>query len=146
MRPVVGIALACAILLGCATVQHNTPSGRPEVSISKASVSQVKNALANMMINQGYAITSDTPLLVSFEKLFTGDDAIYFTSIYSNPYLRVIYSITESPPDIRVVANTFIISNAHTGIERVYPFDHARVSREVQAGLNKLRSDLESRR
>jgi hypothetical protein len=104
------------------------------VSISEVSVSQVKNALANMMINQGYAITSDTPFLVTVEKAVTGGDAAYFTSIYSNPNLRVTYAITESPPDVRVVANTFIISNPHTGIERVYPLDHAKVSQEVQAG------------
>ena len=146
MRSIVGGALACALLLGCASIQHNTPSGRPEILITKASASQVKNALANMMINQGYAVISDTPLLVTVDKMVSGGDAAYFTSIYSNPYLRVTYSITESPPDVRIVANTFIISNAHTGIERIYPLDHAKVSQEVQAGLNKLRSDLESRR
>ena len=100
MRDFVGPALAL-LLAGCATTAHvvDTPSGRPEATV-RASQAAVKGFIQGQMIDAGYSIRTDGGSKLVFGKF--GEPS--FGGIGAEWGYVIGYSLIETPPTVRVVA------------------------------------------
>jgi len=114
------LALGCALCACAAPVHLDTPSGHPEVTISRVAPDRVKSALVNKMIDSGYRITKDTQFELTFDK--PADSALAILLLSSDrggtPNMRVAYSIAQVGDDVRVVADVAIISNPGSPYEK----------------------------
>ena len=100
MRDFVVPALAL-LLAGCATTAHvvDTPSGRPEATV-RASQAAVKGFIQGQMIDAGYSIRTDGGSKLVFGKF--GEPS--FGGIGAEWGYVIGYSLIETPPTVRVVA------------------------------------------
>ena len=91
------LALGCALSACTAATHLDTPSGHPEVTISRVAPDKVKSALVNKMIDSGYRITKDTQFELTFDK--PADSALAILLLSSDrggtPDMRVAYSIAQ---------------------------------------------------
>lgn len=132
---------ACA-----APVKHDTPSGRPEVSIRGRVGSQVQSEIMNMMLNNRYGIKSSSTNIIVFEKPFDNVMAsVLFGSKYdSTPCARVAFNIFEVGDSTRVVASFAAITNPGSSFERSTPLDNNPDTVKYQTGLNEIKQRIES--
>ena len=100
MRGFVVPALAL-LLAGCATTAHvvDRPSGRPEATV-RASQAAVKGFIQGQMIDAGYSIRTDGGSKLVFGKF--GEPS--FGGIWAEWGYVIGYSLIETPPTVRVVA------------------------------------------
>jgi hypothetical protein len=100
------ITLAMVLLCGaCAAPTHfDTPSGHPEVTISRVAPDKVKAALVNKMIDRGYRLTKDSQFELAFDKPTDNAAAIIlFTSDRGDrPNTRVAYSMAGFQASIAI--------------------------------------------
>jgi hypothetical protein len=99
MRDFVVPALAL-LLASCTTTAHvDTPSGRSEATV-RASQAAVKGFIQGQMIDAGYSIRTDSGSQLVFGKF--GEPS--FGGIGAEWGYVIGYSLIETPPTVRVVA------------------------------------------
>ena len=134
------------LLISCATpVQHNTQSGRPEVTISGKVGEQVIAEISNLMINNGYNVKSSSNSLLVFEKPIEKFMAsVLLGSNYDGtPYARITASVIESPSNTRVVLTFAAVTNPGSAFERITPMNQSQDTIAYQNRLNEIKSRLE---
>lgn len=145
MRIICAIVLA-ALCAGCVTVEPpHTASGRPEVTIAGASPDKVKPQLVNVMINDGYRITRDTPYEITFDKPVQNIAvAVLMGSKYdAQPNIRVSYSFAQLGSDTRVIGDIAIVTNPGSAFERRTPINAGVDSSDIQILLDEVRGKLD---
>src|SRR5213082_3498511 len=107
--------------VGCvAPVQHNTPSGRPEVNIGGVTRATVQSYLTNEMLNHGYNLTSETESRLVFDRPMDNPmaGAVFGSEYDSIPNARITYTIAERGGAIRIVSDIRAITNPGSAFER----------------------------
>lgn len=141
-----GIAALAATLCGCASVDHQTASGKVEVTIN-APPEAVKASIVNAMVNQRYRISKDTAFELAFDK--PTDNllaAAFLGSRYdSTPNTRISYFLAPTPPSVRVVADFAIITNPGSSFERRTDLNRSEDTAQVQALLDDVKAQTEQR-
>lgn len=135
----------------CATpVQHNTPSGKPEVTIESSDTGEIKSQLVNRMIDRGYTITRDTDYLIAFDRpvdaagggLMVG---LLFGSRYDGtPNARISFTLSKMGDRVRVVADMRIVTNPGSAFERTTEVNQNADSLGVFDMLRSIKRVVES--
>jgi len=103
-------------LVGCATAPHNdTPSGKPEVTVPKASAAAAKSYITDRMTNAGYRLEKDSQYQLVFGRL--GRQKL----VQASWGYKANFLITEQNPGVRVVADLGMVLYEGTPLERAYP-------------------------
>ncbi len=138
------IAIFCSGLAGCVEpTVHDTPSGRPEVTLSTKNHDAVRSALINRMLNKGYSITRDTGHSIAFDRpVDNALGAVLFGSQYdATPNARIVYTLAALGNATRVVADIAIVTNPGSAFERQTNMNGNQDSLQVQAMLESLKGD-----
>jgi hypothetical protein len=138
-----------SLLTSCAApIVHNTPSGRPEVTIRDVHLTDVSAKLTGQMIDRGYIIKSAQPAVMIFEKPINNlGAAMLFGSRYdSTPFARVTFMLVESEQQTRVVGSLAVITNPGSAFEHQTSFDQSQDSANIQQALNFLKLSMEKPR
>lgn len=146
---IICILLLCifgVFMSGCATpVIHNTPSGRPEVTINRTTRNEVGAQLTNEMLNRGYNITKQTDYMLAFDRpvdnIFAA--ALLGSRYDSTPNARITYTLTDMNNETRVVADIKIVTNPGSAFERLTNLTHGQDSIKIQELLNQIKYRLE---
>ena len=113
-------AIALALLAGCATTSgRNTPSGKQEITVPNVSANAAKAYITNRMIDAGYNLDRDSQYRLGFCR--RGKQLLSGGPVQPRWGYRVVYSIIEQNPGIRVVADFSVVFDVCTAMER--PFD-----------------------
>jgi hypothetical protein len=139
--------IALIAIVGCATpIRHDTPSGRPEVTVRGNLAKPIHREITNAMLNRGYNVKSSTETLLVFERpLDNAMASVLLGSQYdSTPAARITYSIVESMDWTRVVASFAAVTNPGSAFERITPLNNNPDTAEYQALLNEIKVRLES--
>ncbi|MFN3827809.1 MAG: hypothetical protein ACK4NR_09325 [Micavibrio sp.] len=134
------------VLAGCATpIQHNTPSGKVEVTIKGTSKSTVKDRITDSMINRGYSVTKSDDTVISFDRPVDSPmAAVFFGSRYdSTPNARVAYNIIQTKGAVRVVADCSIVTNPGSAFEKKTNMNNNAATADIQSWLNEIKINLE---
>jgi len=144
LRLIMAAALL-AILAGCETVQHATPSGRPEVTISAAS-NDVKTAFVGTLTNLGYALTKDTDFQIVMEKPVENVMANVLMASQYDPTVeaRVTATFLDMSGTTRVTTDLGIVRNGGSAFEAVTPMNNNPDSIGLQMLLQEIKTGLES--
>lgn len=137
------------IIVGCAKpVIHDTPSGRPEITISGKVGKLVLADITGFMINRGYNLKVSSDTLLVFEKPLEGTMAgmLLGSSYDSTPNARVTYTIIETGTATRVIASFAAITNPGSAFEHITPMNHIQDTIEFQSRLNKIKAKIEGER
>ena len=143
------ILVVVVMTTGCvAPVQHNTASGKPEVTIGTNDVGAVKAALVSEMIDRGYDITTEGDHRLIFDQRVDNvlAAALLGSSYDSTPNARISYTIVRTSGGIRVVADIAIITNPGSAFERRTEMNQHQDSLDVQRALDALKSAVEAQR
>lgn len=141
-----GIVAIAAALAGCGSVNHQTASGKVEVTIS-ATPEAVKASIVNAMVNQRYRISKDTAYEIAFDKPSENLLAVAFlgSKYDGTPNTRVSYFLAPTPPTVRVVADFAIITNPGSSFERRTDLNRSEDTAQVQALLEGVKAEVEHR-
>lgn len=121
-----GIAaiIAIALFTGCETPRIQTPTGNPEVTIGSVEPDAVKAQIVNQMVNQGFAITTDTVYSLQFSKQMTGMSGAMYQALLGNahsstPTVEIGFNIVKLTDSTRVVATRAVVmQNAFGQVQR----------------------------
>jgi len=135
------------ILAGCATVPPlNTPSQRPEVTITGASKKEILDTLVAEMLSRGAQVKRIDEYSAVFgirDDSFTG--ALLFGSRYdSTPEARVTFNLVETGNGIRVFGNSAMVTNPGSAFERVTDMTGGKLAHDMQAALERLKARVQS--
>jgi len=115
MKRIALCATVALVLAGCASVPHNdTPSGKPEVTIPKASASAARAYITNRMVDAGFTLRTDSPSQLVFGRL--GRQKL----VQASWGYTVAYLIVDQQPGVRVVADVHMVMYEGTPLERSY--------------------------
>jgi len=146
MKAIVSIVLVVllATFTGCVT-PLNTPSGRPEVTVTGATTNSVKGALINEMLNDGYVVKRSDENIVVCEKAMDNFAAqmLYGSNFNRQPNARITYNLIELGSSIRIVAQIEIITNPDSGLEQVTPLNNGKDANDVQNMLTRIAARLD---
>jgi len=140
------ILMITFVLGACATpVKHNTPSGRPEVVISKKVGKQVQAEIMNLMLNNRCNVKSSTDNLLVFERPIENvlAAALLGSKYDSTPAARITFNIIEMVDSTRVVASFAAITNPGSAFERITPMDNNADTANYQMRLNEIKQRIE---
>jgi hypothetical protein len=139
--------LVFSFLLGCRSVQHNTPSQRPEIEIDGLVAKSVYGELSNIMINEGYSLKNANDYLITYEKPIQSimGQALMGSRYDSVPFYRITAQIIELNDYTRVVLNFNIVTNPGSSFERLTPVNNAEGTTRFQSHLNRIKLRIESR-
>ncbi len=134
------------LLAGCVPLQPlQTPSGRPEVTISGVTKKQVLDLLVTEMLANGVQVKQVNEYGAVFGKpddSFTG--ALLFGSRYdSTPEMRLTFNVVELSDAIRVFCNAAMVTNPGSAFERVRDLTGGRTAKDAQAMLERLKARLQ---
>ncbi|MHA1355493.1 MAG: hypothetical protein ACTSR1_10005 [Candidatus Heimdallarchaeota archaeon] len=130
----------------CATpVKHNTPSGRPEITISGKVGKQVQAEIMNLMLNNGYNVKSSTDTLLVFERPIKNvmAAALLGSRYDSTPAARISFNIIEMGASTRVVASFAAVTNPGSAFERITPMNNNADTVNYQMRLNEIKQSIE---
>ena len=140
------LIVATLSLTACQTVQHQTLSGKPEVTIFAADASLVKAEIINAMVNSGYNLSRDSAYQLVFDKQLTTNFTaqLLLGSNYDQvPAARVAYLISPTNEKVRVVADMSIVTNPGSAFERRTDMNHSKDAADLQTALGKLKAKSE---
>jgi C-terminal processing protease CtpA/Prc len=140
---VLAAGLLCA---ACQTgVQHQTASGRPEITIPNVSTDRVKSELVNRMVNGGFRIHRDTPYEISFEKPSDNFavNVLMGSKYDSQPNVRASYTLAQIGSGVRVVGDLAIVTNPNSAFEKRTDMNNSQGGREYQEALDQLKQLLD---
>jgi len=141
------VVFALLLLASCtAPVQHVTPSGKVEATISRASAKQIGAAITNQMVNRRYRLSKSDPNSIRFERPMENTfAAAFFGSRYdSTPNVRIIYTLIEIGDQTRVVADFQIVTNPGSAFERITAANENASTMEFQGMLIQIKSSFEA--
>jgi len=144
------LALASCALGACAAPTHlDTPSGHPEVTISRTTPNKVKAALVRKMIDKGFQVTKDKQFELAFDRPLDNKlaEALLGSKVSGTPNMRVTYSISQVGDDVRVIADLAAITNPGSASELSTDMNDAAKGapvHDVQSFLDELRTELNS--
>ena len=133
---------ALVLVAGCATpIQHQTASGKPEVTIDTGNVTAVKEALVARMVNNGWNLVRDSDYLMVFERPV---DSVWMAALLGSRYdgtpnARTSYTFAVGGRTVRIVADLAVITNPGSAYERRTDFNQSQPSLDLQRMLNQLR-------
>lgn len=140
------LLVVVALLSGCATpVTHNTPSGRPEVTINGVPPNKVSARLTNEMLNWGYNIRKQSDNLIAFDRPTDNlmASALLGSRYDSTPNARITFMLAELGNSTRVVADLQIVTNPGSAFERLTNMNQSQDSRKIQEMLQRIKYQLE---
>lgn len=139
------IALASLVLSACQSVQHNTPSGRPEVTVN-ATAKDVKTAFVGTMSNFGYQLKRDTDFQVVMERQIDNMMANVLLSSNYDPTVeaRVTATFMDFGNSTRVTTDLGVVRNGGSAFEAVTAFNGSGDSLGVQSLLQDIKTGFES--
>ncbi|MBO0661577.1 hypothetical protein LQ948_03225 [Jiella sp. MQZ9-1] len=138
------LAVICLCLAGCQTVQHDTQSGRPEVTIAAPSET-VKTAFVGIMTNFGYALKRDSNFQIVMERPVHNVVMNLLLASEYDPTLeaRVSATVLDLGARTRLTADMGVVRNAGTGFEAVTSANNSPDSSGLQNLLDEIKTDLE---
>ncbi len=141
------LILSVLLFTACASTQitHDTPSGKPEVTISGKVASQVKPEIINFMINDSFDMKSSTDTILIFEQL-SNDllvSAMFGSKYDALPASRVTYNIIEMADTTRVVVSFAIVTNPGSAFERITQKNNSKKTANYQVQLDKIKQSIE---
>lgn len=131
-------------LSGCATLPPpQTPSGRPEITLSNVNAACVRSKTANALVDGGFAIkTMNDYSLIAERKVTSGMAAfLYSTQMSGNPDERVTITFIPNGSAVRMVWNAAYVSNAGTGFEKSTPIPASQNDEQM---LLQIKPKIES--
>lgn len=140
--------LFALLLSGCATTSAlNTPTGKPEVTISGVSADEVASAIINKMIDSGYNVTSTDNRMLVFEKPLKNFVAmfVYGSNYDRQPNARITFNINQFENKTRVVASFATITNPGSAFEKVNHSERNASMPKYQEMLNEIKASLEKK-
>src|SRR5437762_8755595 len=143
--------IALLTLTACAGVGPvNTPSGNPEVTIKSTATSRIKNALVTLYSGNGYSLVSDGQSNLVFAKQMSLGEATLYTVAMGNSYssmpnMKIAFTLVTNEGTTRVFAHIGVEMQGGFGQNQGMSFDHGEAGKEVQALLEQLKADMESR-
>jgi hypothetical protein len=138
-------------LTACAGVGPvNTPSGNPEVTIKSANTSRIKNALVSLYSGSGYSLVSDSQFNLVFAKQLDFSEAALYTVAMGNTYsslpeMKIAFTLVPSEGATRVFAHIGVAMQGVFGQNQGTNLDHGKAGKQVQASLEQLKAEIESR-
>lgn len=145
LRRAFGIVILGCGLAACQGVQHNTSSGRPEVTISAPS-KDVKVAVVGTLSNFGYQLKRDTDFQVVMERQI--DNLMANVLLSSNYDPTVEARITSTFIDIggqtRVITDLGVVRNGGSAFEAVTGVNNSGDSLGVQSLMQDIKGAFES--
>jgi hypothetical protein len=134
------------LLVGCASAPPlNTPSHRPEVTISGVSRKAVVDLIVNQALSNGNTLKKADEYSVVITRVddsFLG--AVLFGSRYDiHPEGRVTYTLVETSGSIRVFATIAIVRNPNSAFEAVTDITEGNAAPQAQAFLERLKTKAE---
>jgi len=141
------VVLLLLFVTACASpVQHNTPSGRPEVTIQNGDPNQIRGFLTNHMLNIGYRMTEDGANRLVFERDVENTwGAMLLGSRYDpTPAARVTYTLASTGSAIRVIADFAVVTNDGSAFERTTSLNNNVDTVQFQDMLNQMRNQMSS--
>lgn len=115
------VAIAAAVCAGCvAPAKMNTASGRPEVIVTGKTTDQIQAKLANELVNQGYAVRTDSLNVVAEKEVKDVASRLVFGSRYdSRVFMRSTFTILEQGDGTHRIVGAFAaVTNTGSAFER----------------------------
>jgi hypothetical protein len=141
-----GLALLLGLMTGCQSAM-NTASGRPEINIHQASVSDIQSTATSYFRRQGY-IVARPDALGTVRPLKTTDMAFERPNWQPSNLLgipscsRILITINpESDGSKRLEGHAYTIGDAHTPFENVVTAPNQYT--QLQADLENIQNRLE---
>lgn len=149
MRSNLLLALTLPLMLtACATpVKHNTPSGKPEITINNVTKQEVSDTLANKLTNIcPNMVKADTNQIVCEAPVTDAlSHAMLYTRYDSEPIARMTFNFLKvNKRGVRVVFNYAGISNPNSAFERRNDWNGSRDTLQVQKMLNDMKTYMEA--
>ena len=140
LKQFLSFSLALTIVSCAAPVIHNTPSGRPEITMNAKVGKKVQAEIMNLMVNKGYTLKSSNENLLVFEKTLDSFAARLFlgSSYDTTPNARVTYNIIETEKSTRVVASFIAVTNPGSAFEKITDLNGGKATQEIQEALNEI--------
>lgn len=145
MRVIFALLFLAFGVAGCVTtVEHNTASGRPEVTV-KAPPDAVKSVVIGVLMNLGYTIRTDSQFQVVFERDPNNVLAsVLLGSQYDSRILvRISVAFMQSGQTTRVIADFNLVRNPGSAFERLTPMTNSQDAGKFQVVLNDIKAGLE---
>jgi len=143
--------VAFLTLTACAGVGPvDTPSGNPEVTIKSTNTSRIKSALVTLYSGNGYSLVSDSQFNLVFAKQLSPGEAALYTvamgSAYSStPTMKIAITVVPESAATRVFAHIEVEMQGVFGQNQGTSLDHGKAGKQVQASLEQLKAEIESR-
>jgi hypothetical protein len=136
-----------AILTSCANMPKPlaTPTGRPEVSIVKTNIADVKGVVSNIALDWGYYVKNISDYSAVYEKREEGVGmSVLFGSKYdSTPVWRLTFNFVPLNGDVRIVANIHLVTNAGSAFERITDLSKAsKDANNIQQALERVKRNF----
>ncbi len=147
MRTII-LFFSILMMTGCATpVFHNTPSGKPEVTIYRANVAKIKTTIINKMIDAGMLVSKTDDLMLTFEKPLKDKSLMMIVGERPDTghNARITFNLIQLSGAVRVVADSAVIYQAGTAWERRADFNNHQDSVQVQEWLNGLKKKFDGK-
>ena len=143
------VVLLPLLLMGCQSYQPNTPSGKAEVTIHRATVEVVKSAIVNKALSDGWMVTTDSTFMLQLERREESFAAQLLLGSGFNrvPNRRKIYSFAQLGDDSRVVVEMAMVTNPGSAFEQRMFLDTGEVVKGMQDDLDQnLQRDVDALR
>jgi hypothetical protein len=136
------VALACA-LVACASPQPEPRSGKPEVTISGATMDKLRTALVSEMSKRKFRVAKETQSEMSFEQPATGAalQAVASSEAGKNAIERITYTVATVGGDMRVVADVAIVRKL-AAMEKPIDINQSAEAQNVQSILDKIAGEI----
>lgn len=141
-------AFASALLIcSCASQRLNTPSGRPEVSIS-ASKAKVKSTTISTLSEIGYSLTSESPSLLVFQKQMEPAQSTLFligvgNSYYSQPMAVTRMTLVQASSQVKLLASYGGTAQGPFGQVKNMDLTSGRAAQDIQGVLETIKKRSE---
>lgn len=145
LRRAFGIVVLGGWLAACQGVQHNTPSGRPEVTIA-APAKDVKVAIVGTLTNFGYQLKRDSDFQVVMERQIDNFMANVLLSSNYDPTVeaRITSTFIDLGGQTRVTTDLGVVTNGGSAFESVTSVNNSGDSLGVQSLMHDIKLAFES--
>jgi hypothetical protein len=135
-------ALAGA-LLGCASAPPEPHAGKPEVTISGASIDRVKTALVAEMSKRKFRVAKETASEMSFEQPAASPvlQGLSASAAGKNPIERITYTMAATGADLHVTADIVVVRKL-AAMEQPVDIGQGPEAQSVQAMLDKIAGEV----
>ena len=105
-----GMAIAMALLAGCAAPRANTPSGANEVTI-KAPMRLVRDRFSSAIVDKGYTITRTDDLMIEARKDAGMGAAILLATPADPSAVKIARAnLIETDSGVRIILRVFLVA------------------------------------